>query len=123
GQSIRTPKMNRSPAATVRSLSGSIPTIRVIALKTIATIVKDATKPSAMKTGRALLVRPMEAPKRTGRTGNVQGAAIVRMPARRANRRVSIGPPVNSGTGPEPRHQLGGFDSLFRVTTPIHYTA
>src|SRR4029079_5093882 len=76
-----------------------------------------------MKTGRALLVRPMEVPKRTGRTGNVHGAATVRMPARRANRRVSIGPPVNSRTGPEPRNHLGSFDSLLRVTTPIHYAA
>jgi hypothetical protein len=36
--------MSRSPIATVRSLSGSIPTIWVMVLKAIAATVKDANK-------------------------------------------------------------------------------
>jgi hypothetical protein len=44
-----------------------------------------------MKTGRAHARCPIDAPSKIGRTGNVQGAAMVKMPANKASSRSGIG--------------------------------
>jgi hypothetical protein len=47
--------------------------MRVIAPSANATRENDSTKPSAIITGRVLLVWPTDAPSRIGSTGSVQG--------------------------------------------------
>ena len=77
--------------AALRSVAASTPAIWVMALNTSTAPANEMAKPSAMKTGRALLRWPIEAPSRTGRTGSVHGAATVSIPANSANRIDSIG--------------------------------
>jgi hypothetical protein len=62
----------------------------VIAPKTMATAENDVTKPSAIRSGRVLLVWATDAPRSIGRTGNVHGAATVAVPASRATTALSI---------------------------------
>src|SRR5262245_13630029 len=98
GQSISRPKPASRIAAALRSTLGSKSNTRVIALSASATSENDTTKPSAIITGRALLVWPTDAPRRIGSIGNVQGAAMVMTPASSARTRLSIrnGPPRSS---------------------------
>jgi hypothetical protein len=56
----------------------------------MATAENDVTKPSAINSGRVLLVWATDAPRSIGRTGNVQGAATVAVPARKATTALSI---------------------------------
>src|SRR5260370_9114112 len=91
GQSMRSPKTTRRMTAIMRRLSGPIPNSSGTTLKATATAANEITKPSAIKAGLALLVCPIEAPRRIGRRGREHGAAIVKIPASSANRTVSIG--------------------------------
>ena len=59
-------------------------------LKIITTPENEVTKPNAMNSGRVLQVWATDAPRSIGRTGNVQGAATVRVPANRAITAVRI---------------------------------
>ncbi len=51
-----------------------------------AAIEKINIKPSTMKRGLVLLVCPTEVPRRIGNRGKIQGAAIVKMPAKMAKK-------------------------------------
>ena len=91
GQIISTPKMTSSTRPAVRKASGSKCKAVAVAFNASATKANDATKPAAMKAGRAPARRPIDAPSKIGSTGSVHGAAMVRMPANSASRRSGIG--------------------------------
>jgi hypothetical protein len=79
GQIISAPKMTSSTRPAVRNASGSKCKAVAMALSASATKANDATKPAAMKAGRAPARCPIDAPSKIGSTGRVQGAAMVRM--------------------------------------------
>src|ERR1700722_5573428 len=91
GQTISTPKTTSSTRPAVRKASGSKCKAVAVAFNASATKANDATKPAAMKAGRAPARRPIDAPSKIGSTGSVHGAAMVRIPANSASRRSGIG--------------------------------
>ena len=91
GHTISAPKNTSSTRPAVRNRSGSKYKAVATAFNASATKANDATKPAAMKAGRAPARRPIDAPSKIGSTGSVQGAAIVRMPANNASGRSGIG--------------------------------
>src|SRR6516164_9282934 len=91
GQIISVPKMTSSIRPAVRSVSGSKCKAVAMPFSASATKANDATKPAAMKVGRAPARCPIDAPSKIGSTGSVHGAAIVRMPANNASGRSGIG--------------------------------
>src|SRR5260370_2675370 len=90
GQIISTPNPSSRIAAAVRSTLGSKSKRRVIALSSNAVAENDITKPSAIIAGRALPVRPTDAPSTIGSIGSVQDAATATTPASSARTRLNI---------------------------------
>jgi hypothetical protein len=90
GQIINNPNPNSRIAAPLRRLLGSKSNRAVIALSNNATTENEITKPSAIIAGRALPLRPTDAPSRIGSIGSVQGVATVTTPASRARTRLNI---------------------------------
>ncbi|MGY3295210.1 hypothetical protein ACVWWP_008277 [Bradyrhizobium sp. LM3.6] len=91
GHSINRPKPSSRIDAASRSTFGSKSNSRVIAPSSSAVVENEMTKPSAIIAGRKCPARPIEAPSRIGSIGSVQGAAMVRTPARRAKMSSSMG--------------------------------
>src|SRR6516164_7054345 len=91
GQIISAPKITNKTRPAVRNTAGSKCSAVAMLFNASATKANDTTKLVAMKAGRVPARRPIDAPSRIGSTGSVQGAAIVRMPAKSASRRSGIG--------------------------------
>lgn len=78
------PKTNKTDIPMSRTMFVLNPRWLAKSDKITAATVKTITNPTTIKTGRNLFPWFKEAPSKTGKSGNIHGAAIVRTPAKNA---------------------------------------
>jgi hypothetical protein len=84
GQSMKTPKSPRTKTAPIRRALALKPNRSVRYDKDRAAAEKTRTKPRTIKSGLVLLFCPTAVPTKIGSKGKMQGAAMVKTPAKKA---------------------------------------